>query len=129
MNRNIIVPAALALLAMQVQAHAQTAAAPAPQVTTTMPSPQAPAAAPGTAAPESRPRYRQTMQQRFDAANTSKDGHLTKEQAEAAKWTYVTRHFDAIDKSHEGFVTVADIRGYARAQRAARQPASAPKNG
>ncbi len=127
MDRTIIVTAAVALLAMQIEAHAQTTSTPvpAPPTVTAAPSPQPP----GTNTDTTRPRYRQTLQQRFDAANTTKDGRLTKEQAEASKWTYVTSHFDAIDKSHQGYVTVQDIRGYAREQRAARQPASAPKNG
>ncbi len=61
-----------------------------------------------------------TLNQRFAAANVSNDGHLTREQADAAKWTYVSRHFDAIDKDHKGYVTIEDIRAYSKAARASR---------
>jgi hypothetical protein len=65
-------------------------------------------------------RTRQSLADRFENANTAKDGHLTKEQAATARWTYVTRNFDAIDKDHRGFITADDIRGYARERRAER---------
>lgn len=70
-----------------------------------------------------------TLNQRFAAANTTNDGHLTRDQADAAKWTYVSRHFDTIDKDHKGYVTIDDIRAYAKAARASRHHAttSAPK--
>ena len=90
---------------------------------------QTPSAAPAPATssqPSSRPQYRQTLPQRFEAANTSKDGHLTKEQAEAAHWTYITRNFDAIDSTHQGYITVDGIRAYARERREARQKATQP---
>jgi len=70
------------------------------------------------------------MQQRFDAANTTHDGHLTRAQATAANWNYVTKHFDVMDTTHKGFVTVADVHAYgaaahaARAQRKTATPAS-----
>ncbi|MBV9537551.1 MAG: hypothetical protein JOY70_01315 [Acidisphaera sp.] len=91
----------------------------------------------GTPAASSRPAtertgrspYRQSLPQRFEAANTTKDGHLTKAQAEEAHWTYLSRNFDAIDKSHQGYVTVQDIRAYARERRAARQAASSTAHG
>ena len=67
-----------------------------------------------------------TLAQRFAAANTSHDGHLTREQADAASWKYVSRNFAAIDKDHQGYVTVEDNRAYARANRAARH--HTPKN-
>ncbi len=128
MRRMMLLSAAIALIALQAQAQAQAHA----QTPTQTPSPSSPSAtAPAAAAPRtasSRPAYRQTMEQRFQAANTTKDGHLTRDQASAAKWSYVTRHFDAIDKSHQGFVTPQDIRGYARDQRAARAAATAPKS-
>ncbi len=83
------------------------------------------AAPPAAAAPSATPARRtprMTMQQRFEAANTTKDGKLTLDQAKAAKMTYVARHFDAIDTAHKGYVTMDDIRTHNRAQRAARKP-------
>jgi len=50
----------------------------------------------------------------FAAANTSGDGHLTQVQAEAIGWTRVSRHFDEIDTSHKGWVSVAEIHAYNR---------------
>ena len=60
-----------------------------------------------------------TAAQRFEAANTTGDGHLTKDQAKG-HLTAVYRHFDAIDKDHKGYVTQDDIKAYYAAQRAAR---------
>jgi hypothetical protein len=64
---------------------------------------------------------------RFAAANTTHDGHLTLDQASASNWNYVVKNFDGIDKDHKGYVSVADIRAYSAAQRAARR-AAAPAN-
>ncbi len=120
MRRLIPAAAALALLAAQAQAQTQTQ-------TDTAPPPAA-----GTTAPVTHhARHRQTLQQRFDAANTSHDGHLTKDQAAAANWPYVVNNFAGIDKAHKGYVTVSDIHAFAKARHAARQktpPAAAPAN-
>ncbi len=115
----------------QAQTPSRSAPAAAPAVAATA-APQSASPSPTTAtatpAPAARPAYRrQTLLQRFDDANTPKDGHLTQDQASAARWTYITRNFDAMDKTHKGFVTVDDIRAFARERRAARQaPQSAP---
>jgi hypothetical protein len=85
----------------------------------------APVAPPAPAHPAAG-RHRMTMQQRFDAANTSKDGKLTLEQAKAAKLTRVVRNFDAMDSAKKGYVTMDDWHAFNRAQRAARK-AAAPK--
>jgi hypothetical protein len=116
--RFIIPAAALALLAFQAQA----------QTTTPTPAPAATTTAPAAPAPVVKPKHmhRQTLQQRFEAANATKDGHLTKDQAETAKWTYVTRHFAAIDKDSKGFVTVDDIHAYAASTRHAHHHVTAP---
>jgi hypothetical protein len=58
----------------------------------------------------------QTMEQRFTSANTSRDGHLTLDQAKAGYPT-IARHFDAIDKDKKGYVTETDIRAYHKTQR------------
>lgn len=60
------------------------------------------------------------MQQRFEAANTTRDGKLTLDQAKAANMRRIVDRFDAIDGTKKGYVTVEDIRTYNRAQRAAR---------
>ena len=52
-----------------------------------------------------------TMHDRFAAANTTHDGHLTLEQAKAG-YKSVAKKFDAIDKDHKGYVTEADIHAY-----------------
>jgi hypothetical protein len=66
------------------------------------------------------PRRGRTLQERFDEANTTHDGHLTAEQARA-KMPSVARDFAEIDKDHKGYVTVDDIRAHAAAQRATRR--------
>jgi hypothetical protein len=60
------------------------------------------------------------MAQRFAAANTTNDGHLTLDQAKAAKWTQVVKNFSTIDSTHKGYVTKDDIRAAAQAHRAAK---------
>jgi hypothetical protein len=99
------------------------------------PPPAAPAGtaasapAPATA-PTGRPQpRRETLVQRFGEANTTHDGHLTKDQASAARWPYIVNNFESIDKDHKGFVSVEDIRGYAAAKRAARRAAAGNSNG
>ncbi len=117
------------LVGMVPAAHAQVPAggtsAPAPAMAT--PSVAAPSATSGTMAPSTMmaPKVRKhakrvTLQQHFEAANTTHDGHLTKDQATAAKWTYVNKHFDVMDTSHKGFVTVSDIHAFSSTARAAR---------
>jgi hypothetical protein len=70
-------------------------------------------------------RPRLTMKQRFDSANTTHDGHLTKAQAEAAGMKALVAHYDAVDKEHKGYVTTEDLRNYALARRQARAAAKA----
>lgn len=102
------------------------AVAPAPSTTA------ASAAAPlSSAAPVGKKHNKRvSLQQHFDAANTSHDGKLTRAQATAANWGYVTKHFDVMDSTHKGYVTAADVHAYgvaahaARAQRKGATPAS-----
>jgi len=85
--------------------------------TTAAPAPSAPA---GTSAPAGRAtRSRRSLAARFDAANTTHDGHLTLEQARAGRMRAVVRDFAKIDKDHRGYVTMDDIRNYRRERRAA----------
>ncbi len=119
----LLIPAAAALALFAVQVQAQT-------TPSTTPAPAAPAASDTTApAPATTPAtpmkksvsHRKTLQQRFDAANTTHDGHLTKDQATAANWPYVANNFTAIDAEKKGYVTVQDIHTFAKARRAAHQ--------
>ncbi|CAG9274206.1 EF-hand domain-containing protein [Paraburkholderia unamae] len=59
------------------------------------------------------------MQERFAAANTTHDGKLTREQAQAGM-PRVAQHFDEIDTQKAGFVTLAQIEDFMRARAAAR---------
>jgi len=57
-----------------------------------------------------------SMQQRFENANTTHDGHLTLEQAKTG-YPAVARHFTAMDQDKKGYVTEEDIRAYYKTQR------------
>ena len=90
------------------------------------------AAKPAAAKPAVKPKPAvQTDDQRFEAANTTHDGKLTKDQATKAKWRTVTRAFTAIDKDKKGYVTLEDIKAYNASKKpakpAAAKPAAAPK--
>ena len=67
-----------------------------------------------------------TLQERFDAANTTHDGHLTLEQARS-KMPAVARDFAAIDTDQKGYVTIDQIKAHSRAARAARRAAKEQK--
>jgi hypothetical protein len=67
-----------------------------------------------------------SLNERFAAANTTNDGHLTLDQARAGM-PMAARHFAAIDKDNKGYVTLADIHTYLKEQRALRHPT--PANG
>jgi hypothetical protein len=58
-----------------------------------------------------------TMQQRFDQANVTHDGHLTQVQAKTGYKT-LARHFAAIDHDNKGYITEDDIRAYNKMRRA-----------
>lgn len=76
-------------------------------------------------APSSSAHSRLTAKQRFDRANTTHDGHLTKAQAEAAGMKSLVAHYNAVDKEHKGYVTTEDLRNDAIARRQARAAAKA----
>jgi len=114
----VIVPlAALFLLAASAQAQEPTApVTPAPQGVTPgeMNTPPAGTTEP---APGAKPhRHRMSMDQRFQAANTTHDGHLTPEQAQA-HWPSVAKHFSEIDADNDGSVTLDEIRAYRKTHR------------
>jgi hypothetical protein len=94
---------------------------------TTAPPPPAPETAPPPKPHKPRrAAKRMTMRERFEAANTTQDGHLTLDQARAAHWPYVVRNFAAIDRGHKGYITEADIHAFAHARYLARHAAAAP---
>lgn len=72
-------------------------------------------------------RTRLTMEQRFDLANTSRDGRLTLDQAKTGYKT-VARNFELIDTSGKGFVTLEDIRAWRKATRLLRQAQRSARN-
>ncbi len=52
------------------------------------------------------------MQDKFNAANTSHDGHLTLAQAQAAGLRPVVEHFGDIDTAHRGYVTFNEVQAW-----------------
>ena len=58
---------------------------------------------------------RLTMDQHFQQANVTHDGHLTEEQAKTGYKT-IAKHFAAIDQDKKGYITEDDIRAYNKMQ-------------
>jgi len=75
---------------------------------------------------EARHGNRKTAEQRFEAANTTHDGHLTEAQAQAAHMRGVATHFAEIDSHHRGYITLEEIRAW-RAERRAEHKAAREK--
>jgi hypothetical protein len=63
------------------------------------------------------------MQKRFAAADANGDGRLTRDEAKG-KMPFVYKHFDEIDTTHSGSVSMAEISAFARMQRGARKTAN-----
>ncbi len=57
---------------------------------------------------------------RFEAANVTHDGRLTLQQAEAAGWQGVAKHFGEIDRDNKGYITMQDLHAWNMARHAAR---------
>ncbi len=107
-----------ALLISITAAHAQT-----PMTGTTGAPPAAQEQAAPAGATAAKPhRAHRTLQERFDEANTTHDGHLTAEQARA-KMPAVARDFAAIDTDHKGYVTLDQIKAHNKAVRAEKRAA------
>ena len=70
----------------------------------------------GASPTEAAPHPRRPLRQRFEEANTTHDGRLTPEQAQAS-WPSIAKHFAEIDKDKHGYVTLDDIRLYRREHR------------
>lgn len=48
----------------------------------------------------------------FRAANTTHDGKLTQQQAEAGNMPFVANHFSEIDTANKGYVTLREVGAY-----------------
>jgi hypothetical protein len=74
------------------------------------------------APPAAEHRGKLTAEERFNAANTTHDGHLTLDQAKTG-YKSVARSFNQIDGDHHGYVTMDDIAAWKAAKRAAKRAA------
>jgi hypothetical protein len=68
--------------------------------------------------PQRMERMAQQLQARFAAANTTHDGKLTKQQAEAGM-PMLAQHFDEIDAQKTGYVTLPQIMAFMQERGAA----------
>ena len=66
------------------------------------------------------PPHHMKMAEHFATANVSHDGRLTLDQAQAAGWKMVVRHFQDIDRDHKGYVTLQDVREFHKEVHAAK---------
>jgi hypothetical protein len=55
---------------------------------------------------------------RFEAANTTHDGKLTLEQAQAAHMVMMVKNFAAIDADKKGYITLQDVKTWHEAMKA-----------
>jgi len=62
------------------------------------------------------------LHKRFEAADTNKDGKLTREEAQA-KMPMVYKNFDAIDTGHAGTISLADIEVFLATRKGSRKSA------
>jgi hypothetical protein len=58
--------------------------------------------------------------EQFRAANTTHDGKLTPQQAEAGNMPFVAKHFSEIDTTNKGYVTLREIGAYIQKLKAKR---------
>jgi len=70
--------------------------------------------------------WQQKFIAKFDAANTTNDGHLTLAQAQAAGMTRIVQNFSKIDAGNKGYVTLADLQAWHNAHHhgGSQQPAA-----
>ncbi len=62
-----------------------------------------------------------SVKDKFTAANTTLDGRLTKEQAEAAGLKSVAHHFGTIDEHKAGYITLEQLRAFRKKTRAEKE--------
>ncbi|SIT45462.1 conserved exported hypothetical protein [Paraburkholderia ribeironis] len=75
-------------------------------------------AAPQGVNPQRMDRMVQQLQMRFSNANTTRDGKLTLQQAEAGM-PMVAKHFDEIDTQKAGYITLPQIEAFMQERAAA----------
>jgi hypothetical protein len=119
--RRIACLSVLSLLAMPALALAQQAPFPPPDQPGMQPPPDQPAMQPPPPdAPDAPPppeagrpgkagKMMRHLQETFDAANITHDGHLTLPQAQAARMKPIVDHFAEIDTKNRGYLTINDI--------------------
>ena len=64
---------------------------------------------------------RQEAAQRWKAADTDKDGAISKQEAEAAKMQHLSGYFDKLDSNKDGKVTHEEMRAARKAHKAGKQ--------
>ena len=80
-------------------------------------------AAPRTSGAALAAQVQRNLRESFDAADVTRRGALTREQARAGGFGFVDRHFEEIDRRHAGEITFADLQDFLARRAAA---ASAP---
>ena len=55
-----------------------------------------------------------SVEAHFAAANTTRDGHLTRQQVEQADWPRVAKHFSEIDTDNKGWISAEQIHAFNR---------------
>ena len=111
-----LIPTFAALLLVTTSAFAQPApddTAPQPPEATQPADAQQQPPPPSPAGPQHR-----SWREKFDAANTTHDGKLTRDQARAAGLHGIAHHFAQIDTDNKGYVTLQDIKTFRQARRA-----------
>ncbi|MGH8713426.1 MAG: EF-hand domain-containing protein [Casimicrobiaceae bacterium] len=73
-----------------------------------------PAATPPTQGAALRAQVERKLKAGFDAADASRAGTLTREQARAGGLGYIVKHFDEIDRQRAGAVSFDDVKRYLR---------------
>ncbi|MEJ0047483.1 MAG: EF-hand domain-containing protein [Rhodospirillales bacterium] len=76
------------------------------------PEARKPSGARATQGVELRKQVEQKLKLAFDAANPSRSGTLTRQQAQAAHLGLIARHFDEIDVNHTGVVQFEDVKRF-----------------
>lgn len=101
-------------LVLPLAAHAQTTDSQSAQPQTAEPQTTQPQTQTQTQPPASG--WQQKFIAKFDAANTTHDGHLTLAQAQAAGMKRIVKNFSKIDTDNKGYVTLDDLRAWHKAQ-------------
>lgn len=66
----------------------------------------------------------QVLDKNFDIADKNRDGKLSKQEALSGPVPFIARNFDAIDVTHTGFVTKADVHAFIERMLMRSQPAN-----